>query len=296
MTIEQMRERKRELGYSYQKIAQLSGLPVGTVQKVLGGITRSPREETIWALEAVLKPMIPVIDGSDWDQDLERRRELDPRLNLGRGDHLISKDGWSDRIGEPAAGYGAGVRRAKRQGEYTVEDYYALPDDVRVELIDGVIYDMATPTTTHQILSMEIGLQISQYIKDKKGKCVSLLAPLDVQLDCDDRSVVQPDLLVVCDRDKVHKRMIYGAPDLVVEVLAAATRRKDMSIKLAKYTEAGVREYWMVDPDKKKILVYLLEGDDLPTIYGFRDQVPVGVFGGELCVDFAQIEEYLSGL
>ena len=121
-----------------------------------------------------------------------------------------------------------------------------------------------------------------------------MLAPLDVQLDCDDRTMVQPDLLVVCDRSKVQKKVVYGAPDLVVEVLSPATRRKDMSIKLAKYTEAGVREYWLVDPDKKKILVYLLEEDDLPTIYGFRDQVPVGIFGEELCVDFTQIDDYIS--
>ena len=279
MTIEQMRERKRELGYSYQKIAELSGLPVGTVQKVLGGITKSPREETIWALEAVLKPMVP-----------ENEYSVKTEYSSGKQ----TQNGGVDRIGEPPSGYGSGVRREKKQGEYTVEDYYALPDDMRVELIDGVFYDMASPTSIHQILALEISIQISLFIKERKGKCIPMLAPLDVQLDCDDRTMVQPDLLVVCDRSKVQKKVVYGAPDLVVEVLSPATRRKDMSIKLAKYTEAGVREYWLVDPDKKKILVYLLEEDDLPTIYGFRDQVPVGIFGEELCVDFTQIDDYIS--
>ncbi len=288
MTIEQMRERKRELGYSYQKIAQLSGLPVGTVQKVLGGITKSPREETIWALEAVLKPMIPGGEG------IEEREAV--TMDAERSSYNVPKRVWSDRIGEPAAVYGAGTGRGKKQGEYTVEDYYALPDDMRVELIDGVFYDMASPTSVHQIVALEICIQISTHIKGKKGKCVPLLAPLDVQLNCDDRTIVQPDLLVVCDRDKVRQRVVYGAPDLIVEILSSSTRRKDMSIKLAKYTEAGVREYWMVDPDKKKVLVYLLEGDDLPVIYGFQDQVSVGIFDGELCVDFAQIDEYVSEL
>ena len=288
MTIEQMRERKRELGYSYQKIAQLSGLPVGTVQKVLGGITRSPREETIWALEAVLKPVIPAGDS-------DRGGEA-ATADARSSSYSLSKGGWPECIGESAAVYGAGTRRGKKQGEYTVEDYYALPDDMRVELIDGVFYDMASPTSIHQVLLVEMLMQIASYIKSRRGKCVPMVSPLDVQLDCDDRTMVQPDLLVVCDRDKVHKQVVYGAPDLVVEVLSPSTRRKDMSIKLAKYAEAGVREYWMVDPDKKKILVYLLEKDELPIIYGFQDQVPVDIFGGELCVDFAQIDEYLKEL
>lgn len=288
MTIEQMRERKRELGYSYQKIAQLSGLPVGTVQKVLGGITKSPREETIWALEAVLKPMIP-------SQESVKGKDA-TTLDSTAFCYKAAKGNRPDRIGEPAAIYGGGARRDKKQGEYTVEDYYALPDDMRVELIDGVFYDMASPTSAHQILSFEMGMQISLYVKGKKGKCVPLMAPLDVQLDCDDRTMVQPDLLVVCDRSKIHQKVVYGAPDFIVEVLSPSTRRKDMSIKLGKYAEAGVREYWLVDPEKKRILVYPLEQDELPMIYGFQDQVPVGIFGGELCIDFGQIDEYLEEL
>ena len=280
MTIEQMRERKRELGYSYQKIAELSGLPVGTVQKVLGGITRSPREETIWALEAVLKPIPPTEEkfGSD-----------ETGYDLSRGSGV-------DHIGELPGSYGSRVRRQKKQGEYTVADYYALPDDVRVELIDGVFYDMATPAVIHQVVAFEITMQISSFIKSREGKCVPMMAPLDVQLGCDDKTVVQPDLLVVCDRNKIHKQQIQGAPDLVVEILSAATRRKDMSVKLSKYSESGVREYWLVDPDKKRVLVYPLEQEDLPMIYGFRDQVPVGIFGAAFRVDFAKIDDYLSEL
>jgi len=288
MTIEQMRERKRELGYSYRKIAQISGLPIGTVQKVLGGITKAPREETIWALEAVLKPIVPdkMNMTARGTASADRNRFFD---GISTGDP-------SGGIGEAAMLYGAGVMMGKRQGEYTVEDYYALPADMRVELIDGVFYDLASPTTAHQILIFEIGMQISFYIKSKRGKCIPLMAPLDVQLNCDDRTMVQPDLSVVCDRDKVRQKVVYGAPDLVVEILSASTRRKDMSIKLSKYAEAGVREYWLVDPEKKRILVYPLEQEDLPVIYGFQDRVPVGIFGGELAVNFPRIGEYLREL
>ncbi len=282
MTIAEMRERKRELGYSYQKIAQLSGLPVGTVQKVLGGITRSPREETIWALEAVLKPMVPT--GENGGSSVGGNYSPDQ-----------CKDSRFDQIGEAFPGYGS-ARRGKMQGEYTVEDYYALPEDMRVELIDGVFYNMAPPSSDHQIVILEMSIQISMYIKGQKGKCVPMIAPLDVQIQRDDRSMVQPDLLVVCDRSKIQKQVVYGAPDLIVEVLSASTRRKDMSIKLSKYSEAGVREYWLVDPEKKRILVYPLEQEELPMIYGFRDQVPVGIFGGGLSIDFAEIDDYLKEL
>ena len=265
MTVEQMRERKRELGYSYQKIAQLSGLPVGTVQKVLGGITRFPREETVWALEAVLKSVVSPTES---------------KVQENGDDMLVSGVGLNER--------------GKRQGEYTLKDYHARSDHRRVELIDGVFYDMEVPTVTHQLVILEIGIQLSTYIKREDNKSIVLMAPVDVQLNCDNRTMVQPDLFVVSDRGKVQKSMVYGAPDLVVEVLSTSSRRKDMSIKLSKYTEAGVREYWLVDPDKKRVLVYPLEQVELPLMYDFESQVPVRIFGGELCVDFGQIEACLS--
>lgn len=286
MTIEQMRARKRELGYSYQKIARISGLPVGTVQKVLGGITKAPREETIWALEAVLKPVVPEGENTLGRNVVSQEHDF---FSMG-----LSKRVGTGQVGEPAVLYRSGSSRDRKQGEYTSEDYYALPDGMCVELIDGVFYDMASPGSAHQIIAFEIGMQISLYIKWKKGKCIPLMGPLDVQLGHDDRTVVQPDLSVVCDRDKVRKNAVYGAPDLVVEIMSAATRRKDMSIKLSKYAESGVREYWLVDPDRKRVLVYLLEQEELPVIYDFQDRVPVGIFHGELSVNFAQINEYLG--
>ena len=83
-----------------------------------------------------------------------------------------------------------------------------------------------------------------------------MAAPMDVQLDCDDKTMVQPDVMVVCDRDKITRKCIYGAPDLAVEILSDSTKKKDMYVKLGKYMEAGVREYWLVDPKGKKVIVY----------------------------------------
>ena len=248
MTVEEMKRRKKVLGYSYEKISELSGVPLGTVQKIFSGVTESPRYDTLQALEKAFKSQ------------------------------------EEDRVKEAAAMY-----RAKNQGEYTMEDYYALPEERRAELIDGIIYDMASPTSVHQLIGAEIWEQLKSYIRNSKGKCVPMLAPLDVQLDCDDRTMVQPDVLVVCDRERIHMNCVYGAPDFIVEIMSKATRKKDSIIKLNKYMNAGVREYWMVDTESRKVVVYDFAHEEYPVIYGGEDKVPVGIFDGECKVDFGEI-------
>lgn len=251
MTVEEMKRRKKVLGYSYEKISELSGVPLGTVQKIFSGVTESPRYDTLQALEKAFKSQ------------------------------------EEDRVKEAAAMY-----RAKNQGEYTMEDYYALPEERRAELIDGIIYDMASPTSVHQLIGAEIWEQLKSYIRNSKGKCVPMLAPLDVQLDCDDRTMVQPDVLVVCDRERIHMNCVYGAPDFIVEIMSKATRKKDSIIKLNKYMNAGVREYWMVDTESRKVVVYDFAHEEYPVIYGGEDKVPVGIFDGECKVDFGEIYEF----
>ena len=271
MTIEEMISRKNELGLTYEQIAKASGIPIGTVQKVLGGITRSPRYDTLMAIEQVLS--------ENNSNSLEESSST-----------YGSPAGSSSRNNTPV------IKKDKLPGEYTLDDYYALPDDQRVELIDGVFYDMASPYTTHQIIALDIFTQVKNYISSKKGKCIPLAAPCDVQLDKDNKTMVQPDVMIICDKDKIIKRNVYGAPDFVVEVLSASTKKKDMSIKLSKYINAGVREYWIVDPDKQKIIVYDIEHDIDVSIYGFNDEVPVALYDGKLKVDFKPILEAISFL
>ncbi|MGN1165121.1 MAG: Uma2 family endonuclease [Lachnospiraceae bacterium] len=254
MTIEEMRQRKKELGYTNEQIAELSGVPLGTVQKIFAGVTDTPRYATIMSLSKVFQKE-------------------------------------SGMVKESSVQY-----QGKKQGEYTLSDYYSLPDERRAELIDGVIYDMSSPTNIHQLLSVQIWKMIESYIRKKNGSCVPFVAPADVQLDCDEKTMVQPDVFVVCDRSKIINRCTYGAPDLIVEILSPSTRKKDISIKLKKYIGAGVAEYWIVDPDKKTVVVYDFAHDELPAIYGFDAKVPVGLFDGECEVDFAEIYEYISFL
>ena len=196
-------------------------------------------------------------------------------------------------VREPAANYST-MELEKEQGEYTLEDYLALPEDRRVELIDGVFYDMASPSQVHQLLSMRIGRKLGDYIDRKNGTCETFAAPSDVQLDCDDKTIVQPDVFVVCDREKQIGTRLYGAPDFIIEILSPSTKKKDMILKLRKYKNAGVREYWMIDPDKKTVVVHEFEKENNPSIYGFDAKVPVGIFGGECRIDFAEIYERIK--
>lgn len=155
---------------------------------------------------------------------------------------------------------------------------------------------MAAPTTTHQILGGKIYIGLDAYISRKKGACIPVISPIDVQLDCDDKTMVEPDVVVVCDRDKIINRCVYGAPDFVVEVLLPSSTKRDSAIKLRKYKEAGVKEYWMVDPYKKKVIVYDWTQSEIPKVYGFESKVPVGIFGGECEIDFAEIYEEIKFL
>ena len=134
MTVDEMIRQKNQLRLTYAQIASLSGVPVGTVQKVLGKITASPRYDTLLALEKVLKP----------EYDTNILREDEPAF--GKQTH---KNQALSQI-------------SKKPGEYTLDDYYALPDDQRVELIDGVFYDMSAPSTIHQIISLNMSIQIKK--------------------------------------------------------------------------------------------------------------------------------------
>ncbi len=274
MTVDEMKEKKRQLGYSSEKLAELSGVPLGTVQKIFGGFTKAPRYKTLQALEKVFV-------------------EAEQKEDLSTGAYVPGKQNVM-MVHEPAAAYHTGGM--KGQGGYTIEDYFSLPEEKRAELIDGVFYDMASTSVIHQLIAGQIFVQLNVFLRKKKASCVPCIAPVDVQLDCDDRTMVQPDVLVVCDREKIRKSGIFGAPDFVAEILSKATRRKDMLVKLAKYAQVGVREYWLIDPDKQNVLVYDLKNMEFPSIYGFDAKIPVTIFGGECKINMRDIQEYMENV
>lgn len=283
MTIEEMKERKRALGYSNKQLADLSGVPLGTVQKIFGNVTKAPRRETILALEKVLM--------AGWHGPVKKENDVS---------YVFAEDSeeGNARLREVAFKYRAELPEGadpKRQGLFTLKDYYALPEDQRAELIDGVLYNMTAPSLAHQTVALQIAHQFLLCMDafEKQG-CEVFVSPVDVQLDRDERTMVEPDVVVLCDMEKAIKQCIYGAPDFVLEVLSPTTRRKDMLIKLNKYWNAGCREYWIVDPEQFTVTVYDFDGEETAVHYTFDDIVPVRLFEGKCSIDFPAIRKRLQ--
>ena len=166
----------------------------------------------------------------------------------------------------------------QKSGKWTYADYCTWPEEERWELIDGVAYDMCpAPSTTHQSVVMELGYILSNFFRDRR--CRVLPAPVDVLLPRSNESdelvdtVVQPDLLVICDREKIAERAVRGAPDLVVEVLSPSTAKKDEGIKRDRYEQAGIVEYWLVHPIDHTVFRYSLMNGHYgrPEVFGAGD-------------------------
>lgn len=173
---------------------------------------------------------------------------------------------------------------------YTEEDYYNLPENVRADLIDGQIYYHAAPSRTHQKILGFLFNHISNHINSKKGSCEVYPAPFAVKLFAeDDKTVVEPDISVIFDPNKLTDRGCTGAPDWIIEIISPSTASHDYIYKLNLYAKAGVREYWIVDPDNKKIFVYHLEQADFKAdCYTFQDKIKANIYDN-LSIDFKEL-------
>ncbi|MCI8518049.1 MAG: Uma2 family endonuclease [Hungatella sp.] len=172
---------------------------------------------------------------------------------------------------------------------YTIDDIYDLPEGSRAELVDGQIYYMAPPSTIHQRILSFLHLEIGQHIRTNHGTCEVFPAPFAVFLSEGDSKYLEPDLSVICDQDKIDDRGCNGAPDWVMEIVSPSSRAMDYYTKLSLYRSAGVREYWIVDPIKKTILVYDMEHDAAPVIYSFFDKIKANIYEN-LEIDFSKLE------
>lgn len=168
----------------------------------------------------------------------------------------------------------------KKADFYTTEDIYALPQGQRAELIDGQLYDMAQPGRIHQRLVSQISRIVGNYIADNNGECEVYPAPFAVFLNKDDKTYVEPDISVVCDLSKLDSRGCNGAPDWIVEIVSPSSQRMDYLIKLFKYRMAGVREYWIVNPELRNVQVYLFDDKEDFHQYSFDEDIPVNIYPG----------------
>ncbi|MEY8336567.1 Uma2 family endonuclease [Lachnospiraceae bacterium 62-35] len=167
----------------------------------------------------------------------------------------------------------------KEEEIYTLDDIYALPDGERAEILDGKIYYMAPPDTRHQRLVSDLHYRIKDYIEHSNGECEVFPAPFAVFLSENNKNYVEPDISVICDKSKLTDKGCNGAPDWVIEVVSPGSRSMDYYKKLFKYHTAGVKEYWVVDPDKQMVTVYDFDKDNM-TEYFFGEHVPVGIYEG----------------
>jgi len=174
---------------------------------------------------------------------------------------------------------------------FTYADYAKWETDKRWELINGVPYMMASPVYNHQKI---LGVVFNQLYNQLKGKkCTPIISPFDVCLlgkGNDDETVVQPDVMVVCDRSKIEKNYCNGAPDFIIEVISPSTASVDRLFKMNKYMKAGVKEYWIIDVEEKMLQVYILNGAEQEfkaKVYDELNTVPISVLDG-CYIDFKE--------
>ena len=162
---------------------------------------------------------------------------------------------------------------------YTIDDIYTLPDGERAELVDGKIYYMAPPNTNHQRLVHFFDREIGNYIQKHNGECEVFPAPFAVFLNENNRNYVEPDISVICDKNKITDSGCNGAPDWIIEIISPSSKAMDYFTKLFKYRTAGVREYWIVDAAKQRVTVYFFEKESVEE-YSFGSNIPVGIYEG----------------
>lgn len=187
----------------------------------------------------------------------------------------------------------------KENKKYTYSEYLSWPEDERWELLDGVPCMQAAPSWQHQAV---IGNMITQFNNYLQGKsCFAFPAPFDLRMpdgdekDEDVKTVLQPDIAVICDKSRLSKTGYYGVPTLVIEVVSPSTSKMDRVLKFNKYEQAGVKEYWIVEPDGKVVSVFTLQNNNRygrPETYSEENEIKVSVFP-ELVIDLKAVFETL---
>jgi len=255
-------EKKKEFKYTNAQISAKSGVPISTVNKILGGHSKYPRQENVEAIAT--------------------------SLGLELMDYTTRSRGTTYFVRETPQPYFA-------PGQKTVEDYCNMPEDFRGELILGEIIELKAPTVNHQLILSELSFLITAYLREIGSTCQGFPAPFDVQLFEDEYTMVQPDYVVICDKSKyINGKNCYGCPDLVIEITSPSNSDFDMMMRLYMYRIAGVKEYWEINPMTGKVTTHSMFPCKGPksSMYEFDDVVSSKLFEG-LSIDFSEIKKKL---
>ncbi|EOS80231.1 hypothetical protein C817_01897 [Dorea sp. 5-2] len=172
---------------------------------------------------------------------------------------------------------------------YTSEDYRNLPDGQRAELIDGKLYAMAPPDRMHQKILGALYSTIYNRIKQQKGSREVYPAPFAINLIANDKIWVEPDISIICDPNKLNTQGCTGAPDWIIEIVSPGNPEHDYIRKLNLYKDAGVCEYWIVDPRNGKVFVYFFDQDKFNVdSYTFHDKIKVNIYD-DFWIDFQEL-------
>lgn len=175
----------------------------------------------------------------------------------------------------------------------TLEQYDALPENRRVEVFDNVAYDMSSPSQSHQTILAELLVLLRNYIRKKNRSCSVFPAPFDVKLNDTPLTIVQPDIMVVCDKNKLDGARCNGAPDFIIEIVSPSNPSDDYIRKLYYYKNYGVREYWIVDPRRKTVTVNYFEDNIVSVPYPFDSIIKVNIYD-DLYINFSEIANLLD--
>ena len=292
MTIEELKARKKQLNLSTKDLAYLAELPLSTVSKIFTGETKNPSYLTIEKLDATLNREEMLVRVHAYEQAM-KQYFLEHPEDAGDQNKFEAIYRRENHLNHAPIPYAVSVEEdfdtrghlALQHGTMTVSELADLGEQKGYQLIDGHMIVAEMAGVLHQRMVRHIGRQIEQFILDNGGKCEVFDVGVNVFLDEDDLTLVIPDIAVVCNPSMIDDRGIQGAPDWIVEVVSASTRKIDYHKKLHKYMDSGVREYWIVDIDRQMVTV-CVNGEPMQiSIFNFEQDIPVMIYDKKLLIN-----------
>ena len=287
--LNEIKNRKKKLKLTTAVVADRAGLPVSTVSKIMTGETKNPSYATIEKIERVLaqeemyrrvyayfKLLKEYIDGhiEETVDQIEFEKNYKRENNIS----FLIDNSLQEKTGELTDG------NLVLDKKLNIDFLHELGEDKQIELINGHLIYNEAPNLKHQMIVQNLGRIIDTFIRSNNSKCQMFNVGVNLYFEEDNNSLLIPDLVVLCDDSKLSESGITGTPDWIIEVVSRSTRRVDYNEKMHKYMGTGVREYWIVDPEKERVTTYI-EGEPMMAyIYGFDDEIPVYIYDGKLSI------------